>query len=103
MKLHAGKKKATAKASDNPAVANLQQDTQGIISGGSSQTDVEQLIKLVQTITQNAHPLGKSLEFINDDIESMNQELDYWNKQYQTSKDKMQTELKKTEDVLQPV
>ena len=65
---------------------NDQQQTSGgtIVSGttGLSQaTDTETLTKLVQGICQNANPLGKSLEFINDDIESMNHELEYWQKQ----------------------
>lgn len=38
---------------------------------------------MVQTLTQNTNPLGKSLEFLNDDIESMNKEMEYWRNQYQ--------------------
>jgi TRAF3-interacting protein 1 len=75
-----------------------------VASTGAGLTDsVDALIKLVQSICQNANPLGKSLEFINDDIESMNNELDYWQKQYKSSKDKMASELRITEDALQPM
>lgn len=35
---------------------------------------------MVQEIAKNANPLGKSLEFITDDIESMNHEIDFWTK-----------------------
>lgn len=45
---------------------------------------------MIQSICQNTAPLGKSIEFINDDIESMNKELVYWRKQYNASKTKMQ-------------
>ena len=38
---------------------------------------------------QNSNPLGKSLEFINDDIESMNKEIEYWSSSYKKSKEKM--------------
>ncbi|KRX06645.1 hypothetical protein PPERSA_13124 [Pseudocohnilembus persalinus] len=72
-------------------------------SGGASQDDIESLIKQVQSICQNSNPLGKSLEFINDDIESMNNELQKWNRQYQASKDKMQKELRITEENLSPL
>jgi len=51
----------------------------------------------------NSNPLGKSLEFIHDDIESMNTELNYWQKQYQVSNEKMVNELKITEEALQPL
>ena len=45
---------------------------------------------MIQSICQNTAPLGKSVEFINDDIESMNKELTYWRKQYNASKAKYQ-------------
>ena len=45
---------------------------------------------MIQNICQNTAPLGKSVEFIHDDIESMNKELVYWRKQYNSSKAKMQ-------------
>ena len=38
------------------------------------------MTNLIQSICQNANPLGKSLEFLNDDIESMNKEREYWRK-----------------------
>lgn len=58
---------------------------------------------MIQNICQNSTPLGKSIEFINDDIESMNTELLSWRKQYNDSKTKMQSELKITEDALVPL
>jgi len=55
---------------------------------------VEGIKKLVQSLCQNTNPLGKSLEFLNDDIDSMNKENEYWKKQYLASKQKYQNELK---------
>lgn len=69
----------------------------------TNQNDIQALTTMVQEIAKNANPLGKSLEFITDDIESMNHELDYWTKQYKQYKEKMQTELKVTEEMLQPL
>lgn len=61
------------------------------------------LQSMIQTICQNTAPLGKSIEFINDDVESMNKELQIWRRQYNASKIKMQNELKLTEESLLPV
>lgn len=58
---------------------------------------------MIQSICQNTAPLGKSIEFINDDVEAMNKELQFWRKQYNASKAKMQAQLKITEDSLLPV
>lgn len=49
---------------------------------GPSVSDVAALTSMVQEIAKNANPLGKSLEFITDDIESMNHELESWTKLY---------------------
>jgi len=44
--------------------------------------------------------LKKSLDFINDDIESMNKEMDYWKKEYSSMKAKLQNELKATDEAV---
>ncbi len=49
---------------------------------------------MVQTLTQNTNPLGKSLEFLQDDIESMNKEMEFWRQEYQKYQEKFQQELK---------
>ncbi|MBS1889725.1 MAG: hypothetical protein JST59_00400 [Actinobacteria bacterium] len=54
-----------------------------ISSGGElSDKELEMLKGMIQNICQNSTPLGKSIEFVNDDIESMNSELLSWRKQY---------------------
>ena len=58
---------------------------------------------MIQSICQNTAPLGKSIEFINDDVDAMNKELTHWRKQYNASKSKTQSELKLTEDALNPI
>lgn len=68
------------------------EDKDKILSTNGELTEKElELVKsMIQSICQNTAPLGKSIEFINDDIESMNKELVYWRKQYNASKTKMQ-------------
>ena len=55
---------------------------------------------MIQTICQNTAPLGKSIEFINDDVEAMNKQLQFWRRQYNASKSKMQNEMKISEESL---
>lgn len=58
---------------------------------------------MIQSICHNTAPLGKSIEFVNDDVEAMNKELAGWRRQYNASKSKLQNELKLTEEALLPV
>lgn len=73
-----------------------------VVSQLMGKDDLETLRNMVQTLTQNTNPLGKSLEFLTDDIESMNKEMDYWRTQYQKYNEAFQQELKVTEEKLQP-
>jgi len=72
-------------------------------TAGTSQNEVEMIQKLIQNLTQNINPLRKSIDFINDDIESMNKEMEHWRSQYLNSKGKYQLELANTEEQLQPL
>ena len=40
--------------------------------------NLDYLKKLVQQLCKNTNPLGKSLDFIRDDIENMNREKEQW-------------------------
>lgn len=81
------------------------ENSEKIISSGGELTDKElELVQsMIQSICQNTAPLGKSIEFINDDIDAMNKELTFWRKQYNSSKAKTQAELKLTEEALMPI
>lgn len=70
---------------------------------GETGNEVEVIQKLIQSLTQNCNPLKRSVDFITDDIESMNKEMEYWRNQYLSSKAKYQIELKSTEEALQPL
>lgn len=72
-------------------------------SGDTGVGDVEAIQKLIQSLTQNTNPLKRSVDFVSDDIESMNKEMEYWRNQYLSSKAKYQVELRNTEESLQPL
>lgn len=53
--------------------------------------------EIIQKITQNSNPLGKIIEFIEDDIDNMNKENDKWAKEYRFYKKKMEDLEQETE------
>lgn len=59
-------------------------------------TDLESIKAYIQEISRNANPIGKILDFIQDDIDSMNKELQMWIKEQKSLKDKYDEEVKYT-------
>lgn len=86
-------KKAKGHAAKEQASSNM---------GTSQVSDTVVLQTFIQQICQNANPLGKALEFIQDDLESMNHELHQWHKIYDASRARMVDMNKATEDVTTP-
>lgn len=37
--------------------------------------------KAIQVLCQSTNPLGKSIDFVTDDIDSMNKEFEHWRKE----------------------
>ena len=64
-------------------------------------TDIDGLKGLIQSITQATNPLGKIVEMIDDDLESMGKEYDNWTRVYNQSKEKMKDREKEIEGDLQ--
>ena len=59
--------------------------------------------KAIQVLCQSTNPLGKSIDFVTDDIDSMSKEFDYWKKESSTCQVKLVEQQKITEEVLQPL
>jgi len=57
-------------------------------------TDLESIKNYVQEISRNANPIGKIIDFLPDDIESMNKELASWIKEQKMLKEKYDEEVK---------
>ena len=66
-----------------------------------NQTDIEGQKALIQSVTQATNPLGKIVEMVDDDLESMNKEYDSWTKVYIASKEKMKDKEREIEGELQ--
>jgi len=103
--LRSKKKDDKTPATKNEALKSIIPDSQSTTTGGGSSApdEIEILQKIIQSVIQNTNPLKKSLDFLNDDIESMNKEMDKWRGEYLQSKEKYQIELKSTEEALQPM
>ena len=50
-------------------------------SGGFTEKDIEFMKKAIQVLCQSTNPLGKSIDFVTDDIDSMNKEYEHWKKE----------------------
>ena len=65
--------------------------------------DLEAIKEYVQQITKNCNPLGKLVDLLGDDIESMNKELANWIKENKIYKDRYDDEMKKSDETLLPL
>ena len=54
-------------------------------------------------LCQSTNPLGKSIDFVTDDIDSMNKEYDHWRKESQSCSSQLVEQQKITEQVIQPL
>ena len=50
-------------------------------SGGFNEKDIEFMKKAIQVLCQSTNPLGRSIEFVTDDLDSMNKEFEHWRKE----------------------
>ncbi len=56
--------------------------------------DLQSIRNYVQDISMNANPIGKIIDFLGDDIESMNKELQSWIKEAKSYQDKYDEEVR---------
>eukprot|EP00743_Colponemidia_sp_Colp-15_P001674 GILK01001830.1.p1 GENE.GILK01001830.1~~GILK01001830.1.p1 ORF type:complete len:562 (-),score=151.20 GILK01001830.1:246-1901(-) len=72
-------------------------------TGGFNQVEVDKLRSSIQTLCQSTNPLGKCMDFVHDDIESMNKELDMWRNEYRQASNALDDEIRSTDQTLQPL
>ena len=61
-------------------------------SGGFTEKDIEFMKKAIQVLCQSTNPLGRSIEFVTDDLDSMNKEFEHWRKESQSCQQKLKDE-----------
>ena len=73
------------------------------MTGGMSQGQVDELRKQVQLLCQSVNPLGKCIDFVRDDMDSMNKELQRWRGAYNEYTEQLEMERKSTERIVEPL
>jgi hypothetical protein len=53
----------------------------GIGAGGFTEQDIEFMKKAIQILCQSTNPLGKSIDFVTDDVDSMAKEYEFHRKE----------------------
>jgi TRAF3-interacting protein 1 len=69
-------------------------DTTKTVTKTFTQADLESIKNYVQDISKNSNPIGKIIDFLQDDIDSMNKELQGWIKESKTYKERFDEEVK---------
>lgn len=75
----------------------------GANRGGFSASDISQLRTSIQRLCQATNPLGKCLEYVYEDMEAMNRELESWRMEYRKRCDVYEDEKKKSDEALLPL
>merc|ERR1711998_499294 len=70
---------------------------------GFSQSEINALRKSIQLLCQATNPLGKCMDYVHDDMEMMNKELEQWKSEYRRKMEVMDEESKNSEEALQPM
>lgn len=89
-----GKKKKKGVSSDKPGAGGAKADGgfSKIQSGaddmqdrgnneGFTEGDIEFMRKAIQILCRSTNPLGKSIDFVTDDVDSMSKEYEHWRKE----------------------
>ena len=50
-------------------------------TGTLNENDIEFMKKAIQILCQSTNPLGKSIDFVTDDVDSMSKEYEHWRKE----------------------
>jgi len=59
--------------------------------------------KAIQILCQSTNPLGKSIDFVTDDIDSMNKEYEHWKRESLNCQSKLEEQQRITEEVITPL
>ncbi len=70
---------------------------------GFNENDIEFMKKAIQILCQSTNPLGKSIDFVTDDIDSMSKEYEHWKKEHMECQSKLDEQMRMTEEVLTPL
>ena len=69
----------------------------------STQREVDKLRSSIQTLTRSANPLGKLMDFLQEDVDSMQRELESWKEENQRLNLALKQEEVLTEKSVEPL
>jgi hypothetical protein len=70
------------------------------VGGGFSENDIEFMKKAIQILCQSTNPLGKSIDFVTDDVDSMSKEYEHWRKESITCQQNLLEQQKITDELV---
>lgn len=73
------------------------------IGAGFNENDIEFMKKAIQILCQSTLPLGKSIDFVTDDVDSMSKEYEHWRREAISCTQSLGEQQKITEEVIQPL
>jgi len=59
--------------------------------------------KAIQVLCQSTNPLGKSIDYVTDDVESMSKEFEYWCKEAISCTQALDEQRRITEELIHPL
>ncbi|CAL7948477.1 unnamed protein product [Xylocopa violacea] len=65
--------------------------------------EIDKLRNTIQTLTRATNPLGKLLDYFQEDVEIMQKELLEWRNQYQQVNEQLEMEKMKTQELIEPM
>ncbi|XP_077261073.1 intraflagellar transport 54 isoform X1 [Temnothorax americanus] len=65
--------------------------------------EIDKLRGTIQTLTRTTNPLGKLLDYVQEDVEMMQKELLDWRSQYRQLSEQLEGEQKETQEMIEPM
>ncbi|XP_014488037.1 PREDICTED: TRAF3-interacting protein 1 [Dinoponera quadriceps] len=65
--------------------------------------EIDKLRGTIQTLTRTTNPLGKLLDYVQEDVEMMEKELLDWKSQYRQLSEQLEREQKETQEIIEPM
>ncbi|KAI9013117.1 microtubule-binding protein MIP-T3-domain-containing protein [Gaertneriomyces semiglobifer] len=84
---------------ESSATASRPKTAKGI--GGKKELDA--LMSYIQSLTRSTNPLAKTLDYMQEDVDSMNRELEYWRNESQKYSSLLASEAEATQKELRPL
>jgi TRAF3-interacting protein 1 len=74
-----------------------------VAPGSFGESEIERLRGAIQVLVQHTGPLGTSMDYVQEDLSLMTQELQRWEEECRRHEVEVETEKRKTKEVLQPL